>query len=233
MLFRQFFDSDSSTFTYLVATSTGADCLIVDPVRERVGQYLQAIAELDLRLVAALDTHLHADHITGIGLLAERSGCAARMPAISGVRAALGFGDGDDVGLPGLAMRVMETPGHTDDSCCFLLADRVLSGDTLLIRGTGRTDFQNGDARAAWASLQKLLALPDDTLVYPAHDYKGWTVSTIGEERRHNPRLQLDSAEAYARLMAGLNLPCPKRIHTALPANRRLGREETEQPRPA
>ncbi len=225
MLFRQFFDRDSSTYTYLLAASAGADCLIVDPVRECVREYLRAVSELDLRLIAALDTHIHADHITGIGLLADRTGCAPRLPAVCGVEGAVGFEDGEEVGPPGLPVRVMATPGHTDDSCCFLLSDRVLTGDTLLIRGTGRTDFQNGDARAAWGSLEKLLALPDGTFVYPAHDYKGWTLSTIGEERRYNPRLQVRSATDYATLMAGLDLPRPKRINTALPANRRLGRE--------
>ncbi|MGH8273712.1 MAG: MBL fold metallo-hydrolase [Gammaproteobacteria bacterium] len=227
MQFRQFFDRESSTYTYLVAAAEGRDCLIVDPVRGRVEEYLRAIAELDLRLVAALDTHLHADHITGLGALAEATGCAARMPAASKVADAAAFADGEEVGLPSLPMRVMATPGHTGDSCCFLMPDRVLTGDTLLIRGTGRTDFQNGDAHAAWASLQKLLALPDQTLVYPGHDYKGWTVSTIGEERRHNPRLQAGSADAYVELMAGLKLERPKLIDAALSANRRLGHGPT------
>ncbi|MGH8224948.1 MAG: MBL fold metallo-hydrolase [Gammaproteobacteria bacterium] len=225
MLFRQFFDPESSTYTYLIAAATGGDCIIVDPLRERLGEYLRAVSELDLRLTAALDTHLHADHVTALGALTDATGCVARLPAAAAVDGAVVFHDGEDVGVVGVPVRVLATPGHTDDSCCFLLADRVLTGDTLLIRGTGRTDFQNGDAHTAWASLQKLLALPDETLVYPAHDYKGWTVSTIGEERRHNPRLQVGSAEAYAELMAELNLPHPKLIDSALPANRRLGRD--------
>jgi glyoxylase-like metal-dependent hydrolase (beta-lactamase superfamily II) len=225
MLFRQFFDRESSAYTYLLAPAAGSDCLIVDPVRDGVDDYLRAVSELDLTLIAALDTHLHADHISGIGALADRAGCMPRLPATSGIAEAVGFDDGEDVGVPGLSMQVMVTPGHTEDSCCFLLADRILTGDTLLIRGTGRTDFQNGDAGAAWDSLQKLLALADETRVYPGHDYKGWTMSTIGEERRHNPRVKARSREAYIELMGALNLPRPKRIETALPANRRLGRD--------
>ncbi len=225
MLFRQFFDHKSSTYTYLIATASGGDCILVDPVRERIGEYLRAVSELNLSLTAALDTHLHADHVTALGALADATGCVPRLPAATAVDGVKSFKDGEDVGVAGVPVRVLATPGHTDDSSCFLLADRVLTGDTLLIRGTGRTDFQNGDAHAAWASLQKLLTLRDETLVYPAHDYKGWTVSTIGEERRHNPRLQVDSAAAYAELMAALDLPRPKLIDVALPANRRLGRD--------
>lgn len=224
MLFRQFFDCDSSTFTYVIAAGRDRECLIVDPVRAQTGQYLRAIEELGLQPVAALDTHIHADHITGLGALADATGCTPRMSAQAGVAGTAVFHDGDEVGLAGLPVRALATPGHTDDSFCFVLDDRVFTGDTLLIRGTGRTDFQNGDSRVAWRSLKRLLALGDETLVYPAHDYKGWTVSTVGEERRHNPRLQAGSAEAYAELMAGLDLPDPKRIKTALPANRNLGR---------
>ncbi|MDN5864009.1 MAG: MBL fold metallo-hydrolase [Gammaproteobacteria bacterium] len=225
MLFRQFLDPDSSTFTYLIAASPGRECLIVDPVRQQVGEYLRAVEELGLTLVAALDTHVHADHITALGALADATGCTPRLSAAAGVEGAVPFHDGEEVGLAGVSMRALATPGHTDDSFCFLMDDRVLTGDTLLIRGTGRTDFQNGDSFAAWESLQTLLALPDDTLVYPAHDYKGWTVSTIGEERRHNPRLQVSTAGAYADIMAGLDLPRPGRIDVALPANRKLGRD--------
>lgn len=222
-MFRQFFEPESCTYTYFVGAPNG-DAVIVDPVRSRFDEYLRAVQELGLKLVAAIDTHLHADHVTAIGPLADATGCRARLPERSRVPEADAYRDGEDVGPAGVRMKALATPGHTDDSCCLLMSDRVLTGDTLLIRATGRTDFQNGDSVAAWSSLQKLLALPDETLVYPAHDYKGWTVSTIGEERRFNPRLQVANADAYTDLMANLNLPYPKQIEVALPANRRLGR---------
>ncbi len=225
MIFRQLFDSISSTYTYLLASRHGGEALIIDPVLERVDRYIQLLQELDLRLVKAIDTHLHADHITGLEALAERTRCITVMGEQSkadvvSVRVA----DGDQVGIEGLSLDVLYTPGHTDDSYSFIMPDRVFTGDTLLIRGTGRTDFQNGDPRAQYASLfGRLLKLPDETLVYPAHNYKGDTVSTIGEEKAFNPRLQVDSVDEYVALMNSLNLPNPKMMDVAVPANMRIG----------
>jgi glyoxylase-like metal-dependent hydrolase (beta-lactamase superfamily II)/rhodanese-related sulfurtransferase len=225
MIFRQLFDSVSSTYTYLLASRRGGEALLIDPVLEKVDRYLKLIEELDLRLVKAVDTHLHANHITGLGALRDRTQCVTVMGEQSKVDVvSMRLADGDKLAIEGVQLDVMYTPGHTDDSYSFTMADRVFTGDTLLIRGTGRCDFQNGDARAQYESLfNRLLRLPDETLVYPAHDYKGDTVSTIGEERRNNPRLRVRSADEYAALMAGLNLPNPKMMDVAVPANMRQG----------
>jgi len=230
MLFRQLFDSTSSTYSYLIASRRGGEALIVDPVLERVGHYLRLIQELDLRLVKAVDTHLHADHITALGALRDRTHCVTAMGEQSKVDVvSMRLADGDTLRIEGIALDVLYTPGHTDDSYSFLMGDRVFTGDTLLIRGTGRTDFQNGDARAQYESLfGRLLRLPDETLVYPAHDYKGDTVSTIGEEKRWNPRLQVRSAEEYAALMENLHLPNPKMMDVAVPANMQQGLAQAE-----
>jgi sulfur dioxygenase len=225
MIFRQLFDSVSGTYTYLLASRRGGEALIIDPVIEKVERYLQLVKELDLNLVKAVDTHLHADHITGLGALRDRTRCITVMGEMSKVDVvSMRVSEGDRLTIEGLALDVLYTPGHTDDSYSFRMNDRVFTGDTLLIRGTGRTDFQNGDARAQYDSIfNKLLKLPDDTLVFPAHDYKGETVSTIGEEKAFNPRLQVKSAEEYAALMASLNLPNPKLMDVAVPANMRVG----------
>jgi sulfur dioxygenase len=189
MIFRQLFYSTSSTYTYLLASRHGGEALIIDPVLERVDRYIQLLRELDLRLLKAIDTHLHADHITGVEALRERTKCLTVMGEQTKADVvSIRVTDGDRGGIEGLTLDVAYTPGHTDDSYSYLLPDRVFTGDTLLIRGTGRTDFQNGDPRAQYESLfGRLLKLPDETLVYPAHDYKGDTVSTIGEERAFNP----------------------------------------------
>ena len=227
MIFRQLFEPVSCTYTYLLASRRGGEALIIDPVLERVDRYLQLIRDLDLKLVKAVDTHLHADHITGLGALRDQTHCITVMGEQSGVDVvSMRVGDGDRLTLEGLALDVMYTPGHTDDSYSFRWEDRVFTGDTLLIRGTGRTDFQNGDSRAAWESLQRLMRLPEETLVFPGHDYKGDTVSTIAEERRCNPRLQVADAEAYAALMAGLHLANPKMMDVAVPANMRQGLQQ-------
>jgi sulfur dioxygenase len=225
MIFRQLFDATSGTYTYLLASRRGGEALILDPVLERVDRYLQLIRELDLRLVKAVDTHLHADHITGLGALRDRTRCITVMGEQSGVDVvSMRMGDGDRLRIEGLCLQAIYTPGHTDDSYSFVMDDRVFTGDTLLIRGTGRTDFQNGDPRAQYESLfGRLLRLPDETLVFPAHDYKGDTVSTIGEEKAFNPRLQVKSAAEYAALMNGLNLSNPKMMDVAVPANMRQG----------
>ncbi len=227
MIFRQLFEPVSCTYTYLLASRRGGEALIIDPVLEKVDRYLQLIRELDLKLVKAVDTHLHADHITGLGALRDQTQCITVMGEQSGVDVvSMRVAEGDTLRVEGMALEVLYTPGHTDDSYSFRWDNRVFTGDTLLIRGTGRCDFQNGDARAAWASLQRLLTLPEETLVYPAHDYKGDTVSTIAEERRCNPRLQVKDADAYAALMAGLNLANPKMMDVAVPANMRQGLQQ-------
>jgi glyoxylase-like metal-dependent hydrolase (beta-lactamase superfamily II) len=225
MIFRQLFDATSGTYTYLLASRRGGEALIIDPVLEKVGRYLSLIKELDLRLVKAVDTHLHADHVTGLGALRDTTHCITVMGEQSGVDVvSMRIADGDTLRIEGLALDCLHTPGHTDDSYSFRMQDRVFTGDTLLIRGTGRTDFQNGDPRQQYDSIfNRLPKLPEETLVYPAHDYKGDTVSTIGEERRHNPRLQVRSADEYAELMNNLNLANPKMMDVAVPANMRQG----------
>ncbi len=230
MIFRQLFDAVSSTYSYLLASRRGGEALIIDPVMEKVDRYLQLLRELDLRLVKAVDTHLHADHITALGALRDRTHCITVMSDRSRVDVvSMRVADGDRLQIEGVDLEVLYTPGHTDDSCCFRMEDRVFTGDTLLIRGTGRTDFQNGDARAQYESIfGRLLPLPDETLVYPGHDYKGDTVSTIGEERRFNPRLQVKSADEYVELMRNLKLANPKMMDVAVPANMKVGLHQDE-----
>src|ERR671910_407036 len=230
MIFRQLFDSGSSTYTYLLASRRGGEALIIDPVLEKVDRYLQLIGELDLKLVKAVDTHLHADHITGLGALRDRTHCITVMGEQSGVDVvSMRVTEGDRLDIEGLSLDVLYTPGHTHDSYSFLLPDRVFTGDTLLIRGTGRTDFQNGSPRAQYESIfGKLLKLPDETLVFPAHDYKGDTVSTIGEEKRFNPRLRVRSVDEYVDIMNNLNLPNPKMMDVAVPANIHVGLHQEE-----
>jgi glyoxylase-like metal-dependent hydrolase (beta-lactamase superfamily II)/rhodanese-related sulfurtransferase len=225
MIFRQLFDSASGTYTYLLASRAGGEALILDPVLEKVDRYCQLLRELDLKLIKAVDTHLHADHVTGLGELRDRTHCVTIMGEQTKADVvAMRVSEGDKVTIEGIGLDVIYTPGHTDDSYSFLMGDRVFTGDTLLIRGTGRTDFQNGSAQAQYDSIfNRLLKLPDETLVYPAHDYKGDTVSTIGEEKRFNPRLQVRSVDEYIQLMANLKLPNPKMMDVAIPANMHVG----------
>jgi len=230
MIFRQLFDSVSGTYSYLMASRRGGEAIIVDPVLEKVDRYLQLVNELDLKLVKAVDTHVHADHITGLGALRDRTHCITVMGDMAKVDVvSMRVTEGDKLTIEGISLDVLYTPGHTDDSYSFLMGDRVFTGDTLLIRGTGRTDFQNGSAKAQYESLfGKLLKLPEETMVYPAHDYKGDTVSTIGEEKRYNPRLQVKSVDEYVELMSKLNLPNPKMMDVAVPANLRQGLAQDE-----
>jgi glyoxylase-like metal-dependent hydrolase (beta-lactamase superfamily II)/rhodanese-related sulfurtransferase len=230
MIFRQLFDSVSGTYSYLLASRAGGEALILDPVLERVDRYCQLLRELDLKLVKAVDTHLHADHVTGLAELRDRTHCITIMGEETKADVvSMRVADGDKVTIEGLALDVMYTPGHTDDSYSYLMGDRVFTGDTLLIRGTGRTDFQNGSARSQYESIfNRLLKLPEETLVFPAHDYKGDTVSTIGEEKRYNPRLQVRSVDEYVELMNNLKLPNPKMMDVAVPANIRVGLHQDE-----
>src|SRR5712691_2277973 len=225
MIFRQLFDSVSGTYTYLLASRRGGEALIIDPVIEKVDRYIQLVDELDLKLVKAVDTHLHADHITGLGALRDRTHCITVMGEMSKVDVvSLRVAEGDKLAVEGVGLDVLYTPGYTYDSYSYLMGDRVFTGDTLLIRGTGRTDFQNGSARAQYESIfNRLLKLPEETMVFPAHDYKGDTVSTIGEEKRYNPRLQVRSVDEYIELMANLKLPNPKMMDVAVPANMHVG----------
>jgi glyoxylase-like metal-dependent hydrolase (beta-lactamase superfamily II)/rhodanese-related sulfurtransferase len=230
MIFRQLFDSVSGTYSYLLASRPGGEALILDPVLEKADRYCQLLRELDLKLVKAVDTHLHADHVTGLGELRDRTHCITIMGDQSKADVvSMRVADGDKVTIEGLSLDVMYTPGHTDDSYSYLMGDRVFTGDTLLIRGTGRTDFQNGSSRAQYDSIfNRLLKLPEETLVFPAHDYKGDTVSTIGEEKRYNPRLQVKSVDEYIELMANLKLPNPKMMDVAVPANMHVGLHQDE-----
>ncbi|MDF2809787.1 MAG: putative metallo-beta-lactamase family protein [Microvirga sp.] len=230
MIFRQLFDSVSGTYTYLLASRPGGEALIIDPVLEKVDRYLQLVRELDLKLVKAVDTHLHADHITGLGALRDQTHCITVMGEQTKADVvAMRVAEGERIAIEGLSLDVLYTPGHTDDSYSFVTGGRVFTGDTLLIRGTGRTDFQNGDPRAQYDSIfNKLLRLPDETLLYPAHDYKGDTVSTIGEEKHFNPRLRVKSVDEYVDLMNSLKLPNPKMMDVAVPANVRVGLHQDE-----
>ena len=221
MIFRQLFDPESSTYTYIVGDPDKGESVIVDPVREHVTRDLEVIGAMGMRLAWILETHVHADHITGARALRDRTGARS---AVSQHCGATGFDrlmdDGDIVVFGNELIRVISTPGHTPGSSCFLWRDRLLTGDTLLIGGCGRTDFQNGSAAALYDSITgKLFALPDDTLVYPGHDYKGRRVSTIGEEKATNPRLAGKSRDEFIAIMNSLGLPEPRRIGEAVPAN--------------
>lgn len=231
MIFRQLFDSTTATYTYLLARRAGGEALLIDPVIENVPQYLQLIEQLGVKLVYAVDTHVHADHITGLGELRDQTECTTIMGAQTKAECvSRRVRDGEMIDVDGLELQAIFTPGHTDDSYSFRLPDRVFTGDTLLIRGTGRTDFQNGNPYAQYDSLfNKLLKLPEETFVYPAHDYKGWTVSTIGEERRFNQRLQVRTVEEYVAIMNNLKLADPMLMDVAVPANLECGRRKRAQ----
>ena len=230
MIFRQLFESVSCTYTYLLGGRGGGEAIIIDPVLEKVDRYLKLLDELDLRLVKAVDTHVHADHITGLGALRDATRCVTVMGVHSKVDVvSMRVEEGDKIEVENVCLDVLYTPGHTDDSYSFTLPDRVFTGDALFIRGSGRTDFQGGNSYAAYDSIfNKLLKLPDDTLIYPGHDYKGDTVSTVAEERAHNPRLQVKSVEEYADIMDNLGLPSPKMMDVAVPANLKVGIAEPE-----
>ncbi len=230
MIFRQLFDAASFTYTYLLGDELTRKAVLIDPVIEKTDEYLQLIEELGLQLELAIDTHTHADHITALGGLRDRSACRTMIGAESNSQCASAlFNHGEELQVGGITVLTVHTPGHTDDSYSFVVHDDgqtyLFTGDTLLIRGTGRTDFQNGDAREQYDSLwRKILSYADDALVYPGHDYRGWTQSTVGEEKQYNPRLKPETPEAYAVLMASLTLPNPKLMDVAIPANRACGK---------
>ena len=221
MIFNQFFDNASSTFTYLISSGKGREALIIDPVIEKTNEYLKLLNKLDLKLVKVIDTHIHADHISGLSELAKQTGCSKIMGEQSAAEVIdIRVKDNEKIKIENIELISMHTPGHTDCSYSFLMKDRIFTGDTLLINGTGRTDFQNGNPKDQYHSLfDKILKLPEKILVYPAHDYKGNKVSTIGEQKKNNPRLQVNSIEEYANLMNNLNLENPKMMDVAVPAN--------------
>jgi glyoxylase-like metal-dependent hydrolase (beta-lactamase superfamily II) len=230
MIFRQLFDRESSTFTYLVADETTGEAALVDPVIEHVERDLGLVRDLGLRLVAVLDTHVHADHVTGAGTLRDRMQAKTYVSAQGGALCAdVLVADGDVVRVGALAIRVLATPGHTNGCVSYHVLDRVFTGDTLLVRGCGRTDFQEGDAATLYRSVhEKLFVLPEATLVYPGHDYRGFTCSTIGEEKRLNPRLGAGvTLDVFVATMKALDLPPPAKIHEAVPANRACGERVT------
>ena len=225
MIFKQLFDTKSSTYTYLISSGYGREALIIDPVLENVNEYISVLKELDLRLVKVIDTHIHADHVTGASKLKDITKCSTIMgdhtPADS---VEIKVKDDEYINLDNLKIRAMYTPGHTSDSYSFLMNNYLFSGDTLLINGTGRTDFQNGNAKDAYNSIfNKLLKLPDETLLYPAHDYKGEKVSTIGKERKQNPRLQVNSVDEYVEIMNNLNIKKPSELEFNVSRNINLG----------
>ena len=221
MIFKQLFDNKSSTYTYLLASDKGREALIIDPVIENTNEYISLLKELDLRLVKVIDTHIHADHVTALNELSKQTDCTKIMGEKSKSEVIdLHVKDDDKIKIENIELKVLYTPGHTDCSYSFLMKDRVFTGDTLLINGTGRTDFQNGSAKDQYNSLfNKLLKLPEKTIVLPAHDYNGKTSSTIGNEIKNNPRLQVNSADQYIEIMNNLNLANPKMMDIAVPAN--------------
>ncbi len=221
MIFHQLFDHDSSTYTYLIASSYSKHGIIIDPVKSHVSTYLELIRQSGLNLVASIDTHTHADHITGSGDLSCLTACQSMMGIETKAQfIKYKFCDNELLKFGDLVIKALHTPGHTPDSYSFLLNDRVFTGDTMLINATGRTDFQGGSAYEQYESLfNKLLTLPSSTKVFPGHDYNGKQFSTIEQERNHNPRLQVKSQDEYVAIMDNLNLAPPKNIHFAVPAN--------------
>ena len=221
MIFEQLFDTKSSTYTYIISSGKGREALIIDPVIEHTDKYIEVLKNLELKLVKVIDTHIHADHVTGLNELNKRTNCTRIMGEKSKSEVIdLKIKDSEKINIENIELKAIYTPGHTDCSYSYLMKDRVFTGDTLLINGTGRTDFQNGSAEDAYDSLfNKLLKLPQDTLVYPAHDYNGKKFSTIENEKNNNPRLQVSSKEEYAEIMNNLNLANPKMMDIAVPAN--------------
>lgn len=227
MLFRQLYDNSTSTYTYLIADETGKQAVLVDPVLEQVDRDLKLLQELGLTLRYCLETHIHADHITGTGKLRDLTGCQGIVPENASAACANRFiQDGEILPLGEVQIKAIATLGHTDSHMSYLVnGDRLLTGDSLFIRGCGRTDFQSGDPGLMYDHVTtKLFTLPEETLVYPGHDYKGQTVSTIGEEKKYNPRFADRDRASFIKLMNGLNLPDPKKIAEAVPANQQCGK---------
>ena len=223
MIFKQLFDTLSSTYTYIISSGKGREALIIDPVIENTDEYIRVLKNLDLKLVKVIDTHIHADHVSGLNELSKRTKCSKIMGEHSSSEIIdIHVKDNEKIKIDKIELISIYTPGHTDCSYSFLMNDRVFTGDTLLINITGRTDFQNGSSYDAYDSLfNKLLKLPEKTLVYPAHDYNGTKYSTIENEKNNNPRLKVSSPEEYAAIMDNLNLEIPHRINITVPANKK------------
>ena len=225
MIFRQVFDNKSSTYTYLIASAKGREAVIIDPVIENVESYIKLLQELDLKLVKVIDTHIHADHVTGASKLKQATNCLTLMGEHTPADAVeIKVKDDEIIKIDQIEIKAMYTPGHTSDSYSFLMKNYLFSGDTLLINGTGRTDFQNGSSKDAYNSIfNRLLKLPEDTILYPGHDYNGKESSTIGNEKKFNPRLQIKNVDEYVELMSNLNLAKPKLIDINVSKNIKLG----------
>ena len=225
MIFKQIFDTKSSTYTYLIASAKGREAVIIDPVLENVNEYIKILKELNLKLVKVIDTHIHADHVTGASKLKQATNCATLMGEHTPADAVeIKVKDNELINIDSLKIKSLYTPGHTSDSYSFLLDNYLYSGDTLLINGTGRTDFQNGSSKDAYNSLfNNLLKLPEETLVYPGHDYNGKFSSTIGNEKKFNPRLQVKSVDEYIEIMSNLNLSKPDMMDSNVSKNIQLG----------
>lgn len=230
MLFHQMFDAESSTYTYLLADVSAKEAILIDPVLEQVERDLRLIEDYGLRLKYICDTHVHADHVTAADTLRARTGAKTCISAKAGLPCVdVPLKEGDELSFGSYTLKALETPGHTNCSISYLTGDRVFTGDTLLIRGCGRTDFQNGSAEELFSSVrQKLFTLPDSTLVFPGHDYKGQTSSSILMEKSLNPRLKEDmSLSDFVKIMSNLGLAAPKKINEAVPLNLACGKKET------
>ena len=225
MIFKQVFDPKTSTYTYLIASAKGREAVIIDPVIDNVDDYIQLLKDLDLKLVKVIDTHIHADHVTGATKLKKATNCATLMGEHTPADAVeIKVKDNELINIDGLNIRSIHTPGHTVESYSFLLDNYLFSGDALLINGTGRTDFQNGSSKDSYYSIfDKLLKLPEETLLYPGHDYNGEKVSTIGKEKKFNPRLQVKSVDEYIEIMSNLNLSKPEMMDSNVSKNIQLG----------
>ena len=225
MIFKQLFDKTSSTYTYLIASKEGCEALIIDPVLENINDYINILQSLNLKLVKVIDTHIHADHITGASKLNEKTNCVTIMGEHTPAETVqIKIKDDEIIKVQDLKFKAIYTPGHTSDSYSFLMNEYLFSGDTLLINGTGRTDFQNGSSKDAYNSIfNRLLKLPEETLLYPAHDYNGKKVSSIGNEKKFNPRLQVNNEDEYVELMNNLNLTRPKMMDINVSRNIKLG----------
>ena len=223
MIFNQLFDDKSSTYTYIISSGKGREALIIDPVIEHTKQYIKVLKDLELKLVKVIDTHIHADHISGLNELNKQTECTRIMGEESESEVIdLRVKENEKVKIEGIELITLYTPGHTKCSYSYLMNDRVFTGDTLLINGSGRTDFQGGSAMEQYDSIfNKLLKLPDKTLVYPAHDYNGKKFSTVENERNNNPRLQVSSPDEYIQIMNNLKLANPKMMDIAVPANKK------------